>query len=113
MPDVEKMRQSYQARRDLICSLVNQLPGMSIQTPKGAFYAFVNIRKLTEATGMTSREFCLDLLKQTGVVTVPGSGFGTCGEGYLRMSYATSEENIKRGLDRIGCYIQSLGLTGI
>lgn len=79
------MRQSYLRRRDLICSLIDQTPGLSIKKPKGAFYAFVNAKELTEFTGMNSRDLCMDLLKKTGVVTVPGSGFGDSGEGFIRI----------------------------
>lgn len=58
---------------------------------------------------MNSRDLCMDLLKKTGVVTVPGSGFGDSGEGFIRITYATSDENIKRGFERIQGYIQGLG----
>ncbi len=110
IPEIEKMRLSYLRRRDLICSLIDQTPGLSIKVPMGAFYAFVNAKELTQKTGMTSRELCMDLLKKTGVVTVPGSGFGDCGEGYIRITYATSDENIKRGFERIQSYVGGLGL---
>lgn len=110
LPEIESMRRSYQKRRDLICSLINQIPGMSIRPPKGAFYAFTNIQPLTKAAGMTSKEFCMDLLRKTGVVIVPGSGFGACGEGFVRITYATSEENISRGMERIRSYVGGLGL---
>lgn len=106
--DIELMRQSYQKRRDLICSLLNDIPGISVRPPKGAFYAFANIRQLTQSTGMTSREFCMDLLKKTGVVLVPGSGFGESGEGFVRITYATSEDNITRGMERIRGYVETL-----
>ena len=102
------MRKSYLRRRDLICSLIDEIPGLSIRKPKGAFYAFVNAKPLMEANGMNSKGFCMDLLKKTGVVTVPGSGFGEAGEGYIRISYATSDENIKEGLGRIGAYVAEL-----
>ena len=107
---IETMRQSYLERRDLICSLIEETPGLSIRKPKGAFYAFINAKELTKATGMTSRELCMDLLRKTGVVTVPGSGFGECGEGYVRVTYATSPENIKRGFARIQEYVGGLKL---
>ena len=106
--EIENMRQSYWKRRDLICSLINDIPGMSVRTPKGAFYAFANVSQLTRANGMTSKEFCMDLLKKTGVVIVPGSGFGDSGEGFVRITYATSEENIQRGLARIKGYVETL-----
>ena len=105
---IETMRQSYQKRRDLICSLINSIPGMSVKVPKGAFYSFVNISRLIKENNMTSKEFCMNLLKKTGVVIVPGSGFGDAGEGYVRITYATSEENIRRGMMRMKTYAESL-----
>lgn len=110
LPEVERMRTIYHERRDLICELINGTPGMSIRPPKGAFYAFTNVKELTRATGMNSMELCMDLLKKTGVVTVPGSGFGDVGEGYVRITYATSTENIKAGFERIRGYVKGLGL---
>lgn len=106
--EIEEMRQSYLRRRDLMCSLVDQTPGLSIKPPKGAFYAFINAKELCQTAGMTSRELCVDLLHKTGVVTVPGSGFGQCGEGYIRMAYAASDENIRKGFERIGDYIERM-----
>ena len=91
-----------------MCSLVDQTPGLSIKPPKGAFYAFINAKELCQTAGMTSRELCVDLLHKTGVVTVPGSGFGQCGEGYIRMAYAASDENIRKGFERIGDYIERM-----
>lgn len=102
MGEVEIMRASYLRRRDLICELLGQVPGMSIRKPKGAFYAFVNIQK----TDMQSKALSMDLLKHTGVVTVPGSGFGDAGEGYIRLTYATSDDNIREGLRRIKAYAE-------
>lgn len=104
MDEVEAMRKSYERRRDLICSLIEEVPGFSIRKPKGAFYAFVNIK----GTGMTSKELCTDLLEKTGVVTVPGSGFGDAGEGFIRLTYAVSEENIREGLRRIKEYAEGI-----
>jgi len=102
--EIERMRQIYHKRRDLICGKINEIDGMSCVTPKGAFYAFVNIKKL----GMASQDFCMRLLRETGVVTVPGIGFGGAGEGYVRFTYATSEENINEGLDRVKIFIGNL-----
>ena len=67
-------------------------------------YAFVNIKE----TGMTSVEFCEKLLEKEGVVTAPGSAFGEQGEGYVRLSYATSMEQINRGMDRIQRFMESI-----
>ena len=69
-----------------------------------------SLPQMTQKNGMTSRELCMDLLKKTGVVTVSGSGFGDCGEGYIRITYATSDENIKRGFERIQSFVGGLGL---
>ena len=105
LPEIEKMRLSYLRRRDLICSLIDETPGLSIKKPQGAFYAFVNAKEMCKKTGLNSRDLCMDILKKTGVVTVPGSGFGEGGEGFIRITYATSDENIVRGFDRIKSYV--------
>ena len=106
LPEIGNMRESYKRRRDLICSLIDETPGLSIKKPEGAFYAFVNAKELCERKGLDSRGLCMDLLRKTGVVTVPGSGFGSCGEGFIRMSYATSDEAIVRGFERIRAYVE-------
>lgn len=105
IPEIENMRLSYLRRRDLICSLIEETPGLSIKKPEGAFYAFVNAKELCKKTGLNSKDLCMDILKKTGVVTVPGSGFGDGGEGFIRITYATSDENIKKGFERIKGYV--------
>ncbi|RLE06898.1 pyridoxal phosphate-dependent aminotransferase [Candidatus Aerophobetes bacterium] len=90
---VEKFRK----RRDIIVEGLNKIKGFSCRTPKGAFYAFPNIKNL----GMSSQELANYILEKAGVACLPGSCFGEFGEGYLRFSYANSVENIKRALDRI------------
>lgn len=104
--EIERMRKAYIRRRDLICSLINDVDGMSCRVPKGAFYAFANIKAISN----DSKAFCMDLLKNTGVVTVPGAGFSLDGstDGYIRMTYATSDENIVEGLQRIKKYVEAL-----
>ncbi|MEL7603154.1 MAG: pyridoxal phosphate-dependent aminotransferase [Bacillota bacterium] len=102
--DIERMREIYRRRRDMIVKEINAADGMSCITPQGAFYAFANIKN----TGKKSRDFCMDLLHNTGVVTVPGSGFGDAGEGYVRFTYATSEENIREGLKRVQDYLKKV-----
>ena len=94
--DVERMRGEYERRRNY---LVNALNTMGLRTimPKGAFYIFADIR----STGMTSDAFAVKLLNDYGVACVPGSAFGKSGEGFIRMSYATSMENIKIAASRI------------
>jgi aspartate/methionine/tyrosine aminotransferase len=87
----------YQRRRDVIVSGLNAIPGIRCQKPHGAFYVFPNI----QATGTGSNELANMILEQGKVSLLPGSSFGKNGEGYLRLSYATSIENIQRGLERI------------
>jgi len=100
---LHRMLRTYADRRKAIIAGINGIPNLSCVPPKGAFYCFVNIRK----SRMSSEEFAMELLRETGVVTVPGSGFGRAGEGYMRLSYATSEENIARGLERIRRFVES------
>ena len=94
----------YAERRKLVLERINGIKGLSCTPPNGAFYAFVNIKE----TGMTSVEFCEKLLEKEGVVTAPGSAFGEQGEGYVRLSYATSMEQINRGMDRIQRFMESI-----
>ncbi len=93
--EIEKMRVEFQKRRDLAVELFNQSDKLSVLKPDGAFYLFVNIKKVTD----NSMEFCKKLLKEEKVAVVPGVGFGT--DGYFRFSFATSEENIKKGIEKI------------
>lgn len=101
--DVEKMRNSYDQRRRY---LLNEFKRMDIPCfePYGAFYVFPNIQKF----GMTSEEFALKLLDAEKVAVVPGTAFGDCGEGFLRISYAYSIDNIKEALGRIERFVKSL-----
>lgn len=95
--EVKKMVAEFRARRDLIVDGLNQLPGMSCHKPSGAFYVFPNITE----TGKTSKELEGILLEKAGVAALAGTSFGKYGEGYLRFSYANSQENIKRALEKI------------
>ncbi len=92
---VERMVAEFRRRRDLIVAGLNRLPGVRCLTPRGAFYAFPNI----EGTGLSAKALADRLLDEAGVATLPGSSFGACGEGFLRLSYATSIEKIQRGLE--------------
>ncbi len=94
--DVDRMRREYKKRRDYLVPALNAL-GLRTLMPKGAFYLFVDVR----ATGLSDEEFALRLLKEHGVACVPGSAFGACGTGFVRMSYATSLEKIKVAVERI------------
>jgi len=94
---VVKMFTAYNERRNLLVKGINEIDGLSCHAPEGTFYAFVNIKD----TGMTSEELSMYLLEECKVVTVPGTAFGPCGEGYIRLSFATSLEDIKEGIRRI------------
>jgi aspartate/methionine/tyrosine aminotransferase len=94
---VRDMVEAFRRRRDLMVSGLNEIPGVTCRNPAGAFYVFPNIT----GTGMTSREFADRLLDDFGVAALSGTSFGEHGEGYLRLSYANSEENLAKALDRI------------
>lgn len=96
------MVEQYKKRRDVMVRRINQIPGMSCRAPKGTFYAFINIKGL----GMKSEEFANRLLEEKQVVVVPGTAFGGGGEGYIRMSYATSMELIEEGLDLMEAFVR-------
>ena len=95
-PAVEHMRGKYEARRNFIVRSLNDL-GLECILPLGAFYAFPNIT----STGLSSKEFSLELLKRKKVAVVPGGAFGGSGEGFVRCSYATSLSEIKIAMKRI------------
>ncbi|MDK1117228.1 MAG: pyridoxal phosphate-dependent aminotransferase [Anaerolineae bacterium] len=94
---VDVMVAEYQRRREVIVDGLNNLPGFNCRKPKGAFYAFPNIT----GTGKGSKELANLILEEAGVALLPGNSFGKFGEGYLRLSYANSIENIQKGLERI------------
>ena len=93
----EEMVKEYKRRRDYIVEKVNSIEGLSLNAPDGAFYAFINIKGL----GVSSEEFCNYLLDEECVAIVPGTVFGSAGEGFVRFSYASSYEDIVEGLNRM------------
>ncbi|MFN2136596.1 MAG: pyridoxal phosphate-dependent aminotransferase [Candidatus Promineifilaceae bacterium] len=95
---VEEMRAAYQARRDLLVAGLNKIPGISCRLPKGAFYAFPNV----SAYGRPSAELAKFILEEAGVALLPGTAFGAHGEGYLRISFATSIAHIEEAVARMG-----------
>jgi aspartate aminotransferase len=99
--EVTKMVAEFDARRKVVTEGLNKLPGVSCAVPKGAFYAFPNVKR----TGWKAKELANSLLNDTGVVTIGGPDFGILGEGYLRLSYANSTENILKALDRMGNFL--------
>lgn len=97
--DIEAMRIAFKARRDEAVKLFNEIDGLSVLSPAGAFYLFVNIKALSN----DSMGFCKGLLEEQGIAVVPGVGFGS--EGYFRFSFATDIESIREGIQRIATYV--------
>ena len=95
--DVERMRREYRKRRDFLVTALNDM-GLETLLPKGAFYIFPRVA----STGLASDDFAMRLLKEHSVACVPGGAFGPCGEGFVRMSYATSMDRIRLAVERIG-----------
>ncbi|HEV3237666.1 MAG TPA: pyridoxal phosphate-dependent aminotransferase [Gemmataceae bacterium] len=107
---IETMRQEFEARRDLVCSRLSAMPGVKCPIPGGAFYAFFNVaahfgRTFKGSKVTDSVTFCQALLEKAHVNVVPGAAFGA--EGYIRLSYAASREQLKGGLDRLEQFLQS------
>lgn len=101
--DVARMRDSYNERRRFLVKELREM-GLPCFEPMGAFYVFPNIRRF----GMTSEEFATKLLENQRVAVVPGSAFGECGEGFLRISYAYSIEDLKKALGKIQKFIDTI-----
>jgi aspartate aminotransferase len=97
--DIEAMRVQFKARRDEAVKLFNEIDGLSVLSPAGAFYLFVNIKEVSN----DSMEFCKQLLEEQGIAVVPGVGFGS--EGYFRFSFATDIESIREGIKRIAAFV--------
>ena len=102
--EVDRMVAAFRERREVMVEGLNRLPGFRCLKPKGAFYAFPNI----EGTGMSSRELAHYLLEEAGVAVLSGTAFGEYGEGFLRLSFANSIENIQKALERIEKALQRL-----
>ena len=101
--DVKEMKDAYNERRRYVLFRLEEM-GLPCFTPKGAFYVFPDIRKF----GLSSEEFALRLLNEEKVVVVPGSAFGVSGEGFIRLSYAYSIDDLKKALERVERFINNL-----
>jgi len=101
--DADIMRKTYRHRRDTVVSALRQM-GLDVATPSAAFYAFPDIAKFR----LSSFDFASRMLDEVGVAVVPGNAFGIYGEGYLRLSFATSEANIAEGLERMATFVHRL-----
>lgn len=100
--EVAKMMGAFDRRRKLVVDQINAIENLSCATPKGAFYAFPNISE----TGWKAKKLATALLEESGVATIGGPDFGILGEGYIRLSYANSEENIERAIERIKAFLE-------
>lgn len=98
--DIEMMRKAFAARAEEATALMNEIDGLSVKKPEGAFYLFVNIKDISD----DSIEFCKELLQEVGVAVVPGIGFGS--EGYFRFSFATDITTIREGIRRIEKFVK-------
>ena len=101
--EVTKMVAEFDKRRKVVVDGLNKLPGVSCGTPKGAFYAFPNVKR----TGWKAKALASSLLEDAGVAIIGGPDFGILGEGYVRLSYANSTENILKALDRMGEFLSN------
>jgi aspartate/methionine/tyrosine aminotransferase len=99
--EVATMMRAFDRRRQVVVEGLNSLPGISCITPKGAFYAFPNI----SGTGWKAKALASALLEEKGVALIGGPDFGVHGEGYIRLSYANSEENILRAIERMASFL--------
>lgn len=102
--EVKEMVKEYQRRRDYAVKAINEIPGLSCQCPKGAFYIFINCKSL----GMKSADLAAWLLENAKIALVPGDVFGPGGEGYLRMSFANSYENVVEGCEHLRQAVEQL-----
>ncbi len=101
-PDIERMKEEYNIRRKFLVDALNDM-GMTCFNPYGAFYVFPSIKKF----GMTSEDFCQTLLNEQRLAVVPGTAFGDSGEGFVRISYAYSQDNIKKALKRLEAFAKN------
>jgi len=100
---IQQMKVEYNRRRQFVAQELNSL-GLKCGLPQGAFYVFPCIK----STKLSSLEFSRKLLKEQKVAVVPGTAFGSCAEGYIRISYASSMDNLKEALRRIRLFLQKL-----
>jgi aspartate/methionine/tyrosine aminotransferase len=94
----------FRRRRDFLVAALGRLPGWRCALPGGAFYAFPGV----QGTGLSSSEIAARLLDEAGVAVLAGNSFGPSGEGYIRLSYASSMENLERAVDRMGAFCRRL-----
>ena len=98
---VSAMREEFKKRRDIVVEGLQNIPGIACPMPEGAFYAFPSIK----GTGLSSMEFESKALEEAGVAVLSGAAFGDHGEGYVRLSYANSVENLEMAIYRLNILI--------
>jgi aspartate/methionine/tyrosine aminotransferase len=98
----------YERRRDWLVDALNDLPGVRCSRPGGAFYAFPDVRKIEERTGLSTEQLAARLLEAHGVAVLPGTAFGPAGAGHLRLSFATADDDLAVGLRRIRACVSDL-----
>ena len=97
------MVEEFQKRRDIVTKYISETPGVSAPKPKGAFYAFMNFD-----ANMTDEEFAMYLMKEAEVVVTPGDSFGAAGKNHVRISFATSTQDVEKGMARIKAAMEKL-----
>ena len=100
----EELRQTFERRRSILLDGLARIDGIRCNRPNGAFYVFADISSF----GLSSVEFCNRLLDEQRVVCIPGSAFGECGEGFIRIAYTCSDDNLYEALNRISCFCKKL-----
>lgn len=103
--DIEDMRVAFDERMHFACNAINAIRGLSVCVPQGAFYLFINLTELPQY-GQDSMKFVQDLLQSEGVALVPGSAFGM--EGFARLSFACSLEQLQEGIARIERFVKDM-----
>ncbi|MCS7126172.1 MAG: pyridoxal phosphate-dependent aminotransferase [Aigarchaeota archaeon] len=99
---VYQMVREYEKRRNAVVEELSKIDGIRFTKPSGAFYAFIDVSRVFEKDGRTSEQFVLDLIERYGVAFLHGTAMGSYGEGYIRMCFANSIENIRKGIRRLG-----------
>jgi aspartate/methionine/tyrosine aminotransferase len=100
----EDVLREYRRRRDLLCGILSESPYLSFSKPQGAFYLFPRLKGVNSS----SKDLVMRMIREIGVAVVPGSAFGSLGEGYVRISYATSMEKVEEGARRIVRFLDYL-----
>lgn len=100
----EELCATFENRRKIMVDALRDIPGMEFMVPNGAFYVFPNVT----AFGLDDKEFCNRLLDEKRVVCIPGSAFGSCGAGHIRMAYTTDNDSLRHGMDRIATFCAGL-----